>query len=89
VEAPDELITIVDFLRDDIGVKRGAVVDKELSVAIENHSPERRHVLEADPVVLGLDPVGRALNDLEKPQSQQEHGKNNGHEEREFAQPLS
>jgi hypothetical protein len=89
VEAPDELITIVDFLRDDIGVKGRTVVDKEFPVAIENHSPERRHVLEAYPVVLGLDPVGRALNDLEKPQSQQEHGKNGDHKEGEFAQPLS
>jgi hypothetical protein len=89
MDAPDEFLTIGDFFGDDIGIKGRTIVDKEFPVAVENHSPERRHVLEPDPVALGLESVGRALKNLEEPQPQQEHGEHSDHEEGQPGQSLS
>jgi hypothetical protein len=83
MKAPDELLTIRDFLGDDIGIKGGTVVDQELPVSVEKHSAERGHILEPDPVVLRLNPVRGPLEDLEKPQPQQKHEKHCHHDERQ------
>jgi len=88
MKAPDELLTIGDFFRDDIGIKGGTVIDKQLPVAVEKHSAERDHILEPDPVVLRLNPVRGSLEDLEKPQPQQEHDKHSDHQEGQPAESL-
>jgi len=89
MKAPDELLTIGDFFRDDIGIKGGTVIDKQFPVAVEKHSAERGHILESDPVVLRLNPVRGSLEDLQKPQPQQEHDKHSDHEEGQPAESLS
>jgi len=89
MKAADELLTIGDFFRDDIGIKGGTVVDKQFSVTVEKHSAVRGHILEPDPVVLRLNPVRGPLEDLEKPQPQQEHDKHRDHEEGQRAESFS
>jgi hypothetical protein len=69
-------------------VERGAVLDQERSVAVEDQSSRGVDALQADSIVLGKHPVILALDHLELPQAKdQEHGGDADDSERDAESP--
>ena len=68
VHALRQIFAVFDFFGYHEEVKRGAVVDQDLPVTIEDHSPEGEEVQKLNPVAFGFYPVLGALHNLQQPE---------------------
>jgi hypothetical protein len=76
-----QLRPVLDLFWNNVEVVGWTVVNKYFGVSIQDHSPERRNVLEPYSIVFGFGTVGRSIHHLQEPQPHNQNAKYNEHKQ--------
>ena len=80
-QALQEMCTVLDFFRNLIKIIRGTVGHKQFAIAVVDYASEGRNSADTNAIILRFGAVGRTVQNLQKPQPQDQNAENNQHKE--------